>query len=737
MTNSLSNILAGAVGETLPDQAIDRILEAVRTHLGMDIAFASRFVDGRREFTHINADKSVPAKPGDSEPQEDTYCYRILQGRLPELIIDAKDHPEATALPITAALPVGSHLNVPLRLSDGSVYGSFCCLSHQPDRTLTSRDLDTVRAFAALAAEQIESELGDEAERRERVGRITEVIEQDRIAMVYQPIHRLADGRPVGVEALARFPDQATRTPDRWFAEAARIGLGTELEMLAVRQALRGLPFIPAELYVAVNVSPATALAPELERVIADAPDGRLVVEVTEHSKVADYDALCAALTRLSGRARLAHSRFAARHPETRYEPHPRCRFGPGPRRAGAGFGHLRRGHQLPYRRRRDRDRSGNEGPARARHRLRAGLAFQPANALGRGSAVPARGGRGRRGAAGRVAIADPPPRLTSLGAAAARAYMRAMSIRPWRDIVRRKSRQIMVGNVPVGGGAPVTVQTMTNTPTSDAKATIDQIRRCEEVGVDIIRVSCPDIESTAALGQIVRASHVPIVADIHFHYKRALEAADAGAACLRINPGNIGSAERVAEVVRAAKANGCSMRIGVNAGSLERDLLEKYGEPCPEALVESALDHIKLLQDHDFHEYKVAVKASDHFLAVAAYQQLAEAVDCPLHLGITEAGGQRGGTVKSAIGIGNLLWLGIGDTIRVSLSAEPEEEVRVGYEILKSLGIRRCRCRCSAASSTAPARRARPISASPAAARASTWSISPESPTTMSRTPT
>jgi (E)-4-hydroxy-3-methylbut-2-enyl-diphosphate synthase len=262
-------------------------------------------------------------------------------------------------------------------------------------------------------------------------------------------------------------------------------------------------------------------------------------------------------------------------------------------------------------------------------------------------------------------------------------------SIRPWRDIIRRKSRQIMVGNVPVGGDAPVTVQTMTNTLTSDPKATIDQIRRCEEAGVDIIRVSCPDVESTAALKQIVRAARVPIVADIHFHYKRGLEAADAGAACLRINPGNIGSSERVKEVVNAAKANGCAIRIGVNAGSLEKDLLEKYGEPCPEALVESALDHIKLLQDHDFHEYKVAVKASDHFLAVAAYQQLAEAVDCPLHLGITEAGGLIAGTVKSAIGIGSLLWFGIGDTIRVSLSAEPEEEVRVGFEILKALGIR------------------------------------------------
>jgi (E)-4-hydroxy-3-methylbut-2-enyl-diphosphate synthase len=263
------------------------------------------------------------------------------------------------------------------------------------------------------------------------------------------------------------------------------------------------------------------------------------------------------------------------------------------------------------------------------------------------------------------------------------------MSVRPWRDIARRPSRQIMVGNVPVGGGAPVTVQTMTNTATADVRATVDQIRRCEEAGADIVRISCPDEASTRALRQIVRASRVPIVADIHFHYKRALEAADAGAACLRINPGNIGSAERVAEVVRAAKANGCSMRIGVNAGSLERDLLEKYGEPCPEALVESALDHIKLLEDHDFREYKVAVKSSDVFLAVAAYQQLADAVDCPLHLGITEAGGLIGGTVKSSIGIGSLLWYGIGDTIRVSLSAEPEEEVRVGFEILKSLGIR------------------------------------------------
>ena len=262
-------------------------------------------------------------------------------------------------------------------------------------------------------------------------------------------------------------------------------------------------------------------------------------------------------------------------------------------------------------------------------------------------------------------------------------------AIRPWRTIERRKCRQIMVGNVPVGGDAPITVQTMTNTPTEDVKATIDQIRRCEEVGADIIRVSCPTEESTRDFKKITRGARIPIVADIHFHYKRALEAADAGAACLRINPGNIGSASRVAEVVRAAKANGCAIRIGVNAGSLEKDLLEKYGEPCPEALIESALDHIKLLQDHDFHEFKVAVKASDVFLAVAAYQGLADAVDCPLHLGITEAGGLIGGTVKSSIGIGSLLWAGIGDTIRVSLSAEPEQEIKVGFEMLKALGLR------------------------------------------------
>ncbi len=263
------------------------------------------------------------------------------------------------------------------------------------------------------------------------------------------------------------------------------------------------------------------------------------------------------------------------------------------------------------------------------------------------------------------------------------------MSYRPYQQVERRKSRQIHVGRVPVGGDAPITVQTMTNTLTTDAAATIAQIRLSELAGVDIVRVSCPDEESTAALAEIVREVNVPIVADIHFHYRRAIEAARAGAACLRINPGNIGSPERVREVVRAAREHGCSIRIGVNAGSLERHLLEKYGEPNPDALVESALEHARILQDHDFHEFKISVKASDVFLAVAAYQQLAEVCDHPLHIGITEAGGKRAGTVKSSIGLGSLLWAGIGDTLRVSLSAEPEEEVHVGWDILKSLGLR------------------------------------------------
>ena len=263
------------------------------------------------------------------------------------------------------------------------------------------------------------------------------------------------------------------------------------------------------------------------------------------------------------------------------------------------------------------------------------------------------------------------------------------MSLRPWRDIDRRVSRQIHVGSVPVGGDAPISVQSMTNTVTSDVQATISQIKELEEAGADIVRVSCPDEESTTALRDIVKAAAVPIVADIHFHHARAIEAAEAGAACLRINPGNIGNAERVRDIIQAAKDHGCSMRIGVNAGSLEKHLLEKYGEPCPEAMVESALDHVRILQDHDYHEYKISVKASDVFLSVAAYQQLAEAVDCPLHIGITEAGGYTSGTVKSSIGLGALLWAGIGDTLRVSLSSDPVDEVRVGFEMLKSLGLR------------------------------------------------
>jgi (E)-4-hydroxy-3-methylbut-2-enyl-diphosphate synthase len=261
--------------------------------------------------------------------------------------------------------------------------------------------------------------------------------------------------------------------------------------------------------------------------------------------------------------------------------------------------------------------------------------------------------------------------------------------IRPWRSIERRKSRQIMVGNVPVGGDAPISVQTMTNTATTDVAATVAQVQAAAAAGADIVRVSVPDEASSRALKEIVAESPVPIVADIHFHYKRGIEAAEAGAACLRINPGNIGSEERVREVIAAARDHGCSMRIGVNAGSLERHLLEKYGEPCPEAMVESGLEHIRILEDNDFFNFKISVKASDVFLSAAAYHALADATDAPLHLGITEAGGLTSGTIKSSIGLGNLLWAGIGDTIRVSLSADPVEEVKVGYEILKSLGLR------------------------------------------------
>lgn len=255
--------------------------------------------------------------------------------------------------------------------------------------------------------------------------------------------------------------------------------------------------------------------------------------------------------------------------------------------------------------------------------------------------------------------------------------------------IPRRKCRTIQLGKLTLGGDAPIAVQSMTNTLTTDIQGTIDQIRQLEIAGADIVRVSVPDEESTAALAKIIPEVTVPIVADVHFHYKRAIEAAEAGASGLRFNPGNIGNADRVREVVKAAKDHGCAIRIGVNAGSLEKHLLDKYREPTSEAMVESAMHHARLLEDADFFNFKISVKASNVFLAVQAYRQLAAACDYPLHLGITEAGGLQTGTVKSAIGLGMLLWDGIGDTIRVSLSADPVEEIKVGFEILKSLGLR------------------------------------------------
>lgn len=256
-------------------------------------------------------------------------------------------------------------------------------------------------------------------------------------------------------------------------------------------------------------------------------------------------------------------------------------------------------------------------------------------------------------------------------------------------EIKRRHSRRIYVGSVPVGDGAPVSVQSMTNTPTTDVAATVAQIRSLEAVGADIVRVSCPDEESTKALREIVKQVKVPIVSDIHFHYKRAIESAEAGAACLRINPGNIGSAERVRDVVKAAKDYNCSMRIGVNGGSLDKHLLEKYGEPCADAMVESALEHAKILEDNDFFNFKISVKSSDTLMMMDAYRKLAAKCDYPLHLGVTEAGGLRAGTVKSALGIGTLLMEGIGDTLRVSLTADVTEEIKVGFEILRTLGLR------------------------------------------------
>tara|TARA_B100000963_G_scaffold63401_1_gene51405 strand:- start:2322 stop:3407 length:1086 start_codon:yes stop_codon:yes gene_type:complete len=263
------------------------------------------------------------------------------------------------------------------------------------------------------------------------------------------------------------------------------------------------------------------------------------------------------------------------------------------------------------------------------------------------------------------------------------------MEVRPHRIIKRRVTKKINVGNICVGGDSPITVQSMTNTLTTDIKKTINQIHSLEEAGVDIVRVSCPDEDSTRALKSIVKEVSVPIVADIHFHYKRAIEAAKMGASCLRINPGNIGSNERVLEIIKAAKDNNCSIRIGVNAGSLDKNILEKYKEPCPDALVESAKKNIKLLEDNNFFNFKISVKSSDIFLTVKAYKKLSKICDYPLHLGVTEAGGLFTGSIKSSIGIGQLLMEGIGDTIRVSLSSDPVDEVKAGYEILKSLGIR------------------------------------------------
>ena len=263
------------------------------------------------------------------------------------------------------------------------------------------------------------------------------------------------------------------------------------------------------------------------------------------------------------------------------------------------------------------------------------------------------------------------------------------MSIRPFREIKRRKTREISVGNVKVGGDNPISVQSMTNTLTKNVKETINQIERVAEAGADIVRVSCPDEDSTRALKDIIKHTSLPIVADIHFHYKRAIEAAESGAACLRINPGNIGDKKKIEEVISAAKNNNCSIRIGVNAGSLEKDLLEKYKEPCPEALVESALRNISIIEDLDFYKFKVSVKSSDVFLSIEAYRQLSKVCDYPLHLGITEAGTFLPGSIKSSIGFGSLLLRGIGDTIRVSLSDDPVEEIKVGNEILKSLNLR------------------------------------------------
>ena len=306
--NPLGTFLARGRPDSAALAPVDAILDAVREHLGMEIAFASRFVDGRREFTHIRSTVPVPASPGDSEPLQDTFCHRILQGRLPQLIHDAQDHEDAMDMVLTRALPIGAHLNVPLRLADGTVYGTFCCLSRHADHSLTTRDLNTLKAFADLAAGQVEREPTEDRRAAMVRQRIEAVLADEQLGIVYQPIHRLGDGRAVGVESLSRFPDSEIHwpLPSDWFSAAAEVGLGKELELLAIRRAIAGIGYIPSDLYMSVNVSPETAVSGELEPLLTGLPGERIVVELTEHSKVADYAQLGEALARLRGHARVA-----------------------------------------------------------------------------------------------------------------------------------------------------------------------------------------------------------------------------------------------------------------------------------------------------------------------------------------------------------------------------------------------------------------------------------------------
>ena len=305
--NSLADFLtAGDVAVPEGRSQIDAILDAVRHHLGMEIAFASRFVGQRREFTHVVADIPLPLGPGDSEPLEDTFCHHILEGRLPALIHDAADHPLAMTLPIAPALPVGAHMNVPLTLKDGSVYGTFCCLSRTPDRSLNERDLSTLRAFADLAVEQIELQRDAEKVRALLVEKVTGAIRGDQPAIVLQPIHRLDTGRSAGCEALARFADAGSRPPSDWFAEAFEVGLGVDLELAAVAKALAAMPYVPADHYVSINVSPETVLSGRVGPLLEAAMRPGIVLEVTEHARVDDYAALRDALAGLRPYARIA-----------------------------------------------------------------------------------------------------------------------------------------------------------------------------------------------------------------------------------------------------------------------------------------------------------------------------------------------------------------------------------------------------------------------------------------------